>query len=313
MERELAKRLDLDPDELHPLSAGQMVLNQLAGASVITADGSGYEPLVTLTGEDLAAFGDVEGEPQQGRISYREFRERGVYQVPRAPGDAYGFIATKAFIDDPAANPLGTASGKLEIHCQALTDKMNAFGFTDLPPIAQYQSPEEGVEATYADWAKKVKGDYPLQLYTIHYHRRSHSVFDNIPQLREAFPQEFIMNPIDAEVRGIEHDDQVLIRSKHGQVVRPVSVSPLMMPGVCTLPEGAWVERDDEQGIDFAGATNSLNGTHLTGQGEEPWNTCVVQVEKWTGDPVLPDAQWDQRVIFDVPDDFIVGGGKKNE
>jgi len=201
----------------------------------------------------------------------------------------------------------------LHEHCQALADKIAAFGFIDLPPIAQYHPPAEGVEETYADWRSKQKGEYPLQLYTIHYHRRSHSVFDNIQQLREAFPQEFIMNPIDAEARDIVHGDQVLIASKHGQVVRPVSVSPLMMPGVCTLPEGAWVERDDESGIDFAGATNSLNGTHLTGQGEEPWNTCVVQVEKWTGDPIDPDAQWPQRVIFDVPEDFIVGGGTRNE
>lgn len=314
MERELAKRLGLDPDELHPLSQPQMVLNQLAGATVITKDGSGYEPLVTLTRDDIAAFGDVEGEPQEGLISYQQFREQGVYQVPRAPNDTYGFIANKAYIDDPEANPLETASGKFEIHCQALSDKIAAFGFiTDLPPVAQYHPPEEGVEETFADWENKEKGDYPLQLYTIHYLRRSHSVFDNILQLREAFPQEFIMNPIDAEARDIVHNDQVLITSKHGQVVRPVSVNPLMMPGVCTLGEGAWVERDDESGIDFAGATNSLNGTHLTGQGEEPWNTCVVQVEKWTGDPIDPDAQWPQRVIFDVPEDFIVGGGIRND
>lgn len=312
MEREIAKRLGLNPDELHPLSQEQMVLNQLAGATVITEDGSAYVPLVTLTEKDIANFGDVEGTPQQGLISYEQFREQGVYQVPRAPGDAYGFIANKAFVEDPAANPLETASGKFEIHCQALTDKMTAFGFTDIPPIAQYHPPVEGVEETYADWNSKEKGTYPLQLFTIHYHRRSHSVFDNILQLREAFPQEFIMNPIDAEARGIAHNDQVLITSKHGKVVRPVSLSPLMTPGVCTLPEGAWVQRVDETGIDLAGATNSLNGTHLTGQGEEPWNTCVVQVEKWTGDPIDPDAQWPQRVIFDVPADFIVGGGMNN-
>ncbi len=93
MEREIASRLGLDPDELYPLSQAQMVLNQLAGATVITEDGSGYEPLVTLTKADIATFEGAEAEPQQGRISYKDFRERGVYQVPRAPNDAYGFIA----------------------------------------------------------------------------------------------------------------------------------------------------------------------------------------------------------------------------
>jgi len=312
MEKEIAKRLGLDPDELNPLSQAQMVLNQLAGATVITKDGTGYEPLVTLTEADIATFKGATAEPQQGRISYADFRKQGVYQVPRSPDDAYGYIALQSFIEDPEANPLATATGKLEIHSQALSDKIAAYGFEELPPIAQYTPPTEGVEATYADWDTKTKGEYPLQLYTIHYFRRSHSVFDNISQLREAFPQEFIMNPIDAEARGIVQNDQVLITSQHGKVIRPVAVSPLITPGVVTLGEGAWVERDDATGIDHAGATNSLNGNHLTGQGQEPWNTCVVEVEKWTGEPIAPDAQWPQRVIFDVPADFTVGGGMQN-
>jgi len=297
MEMELAKRLGLDPNELYPVSEAQVVFNQLAGATVAKMDGSSMEPLVTITAEDIAAFGgDVVGEPQTGRISYQEFKERGLYTVPRAPGDAFEFIANKAFRDDPEANPVRTASGKFEIHCQALADKTNAYGFIELPPVAKYVPPAEGVEETYVDFEGGEKGEYPLQLYTIHYHRRSHSVFNNILQLREAFPQEMLMNPIDAEPRNIKHGDTVLITSRHGKVLRKVSVNPLIVPGVVTLGEGAWVERDDETGIDHAGATNSLNGTQLTGQGEEPWNTCVVQVEKWDGEPVLDDARWPQRI-----------------
>jgi anaerobic dimethyl sulfoxide reductase subunit A len=296
MERELAKRLGLDPDELYPISEIQQTFNQLAGATVIKDDGSGYEPLVTLTAADIAEFGDVVGEPQTGRISYKEFKERGVYQVPRSPGDAFEFIANKAFREDPEANPVGTVSGKYEIHCQSLADKIAAYGFIELPPIAKYIPPLEGVEDTYDDWDKKEKGDYPLQFYTIHYHRRSHSVFDNILQLREAFPQEALMNPIDAEERGIKHNDTILVTSRHGKVLRKVALNPLMAPGVCTISEGAWVQRDDETGIDHAGATNSLNGCNLTGQGEEPWNTCNVQVEKWDGEPLMDDARWPQRI-----------------
>ena len=47
-------------------------------------------------------------------------------------------------------------------------------------------------------------------------------------------------------------------------------MTEVMMPGVVTLGEGAWVELDEETGIDKAGATNTLCGTHLSGQGEEP-------------------------------------------
>jgi anaerobic dimethyl sulfoxide reductase subunit A len=296
MDRELAKRLGLDPDIVDPVPSKQQAFNQIAGASVMADDGSGYEPLVTITAADIDELG-VEGEPQTGRISYKELVSKGVYQVPRSPGDNFGFISNKEFREDPEANPLGTASGKLEIHCQPLSDKIAAYGFTkDLPPIPQYHPPVEGVEATFEDWNKKIKGDYPLQFFTPHYFRRSHSVFDNIIQLRKAFPQEFMMNPIDAAERGIEHGDTVLITTKHGKGLRPVYVTERILPGVIALGEGAWVERDDETGIDKAGATNSLNGVHLTGQGEEPWNTAVAQVEKWTGEPHVPDAGWPQRI-----------------
>jgi anaerobic dimethyl sulfoxide reductase subunit A len=70
-----------------------------------------------------------------------------------------------------------------------------------------------------------------------------------------------------------------------------------MMPGVTTLGEGAWVEKDEASGIDKAGATNSLCGTTPSGQGVQPWNTLIVQVEKYEGPIKLePDAKWPQRV-----------------
>ena len=47
------------------------------------ADGSGKEPLLTITADDIAEMG-VEGEPQTGRITYQEFKEKGIYQVERS-------------------------------------------------------------------------------------------------------------------------------------------------------------------------------------------------------------------------------------
>ena len=295
VERELCTRLDLDPDEIYPLSLEQQTFNQLAGATVMKSDGSGYEPLLTITADDISAMG-IEGKSQKGRISLQEFKEKGVYQVPRSPGDKFTFVAGKAFREDPIANPLPTASGKLEIHCQTLSAIINAFGFMELPPIAKYLPPAEGIEGTFEDFKTGVKGEYPLQLVTIHYLRRSHSVFNNVPQLRRAFPQEFMMNPIDAEARGLKHGDYVLIRSRHGKVVRPVALMDRVTPGVVFLGEGAWVEKDEALNIDFAGATNTLNGSYPTGQGEEPWNTCNVQVEKWTGKIPDLDYKWPQRI-----------------
>lgn len=297
MKRELAKRLGIDPDEIYPISQKQQLFNQIAGAEVIKPDGSGYERLVTITRQDIDEWG-VQGEPQTGRIGLNEFKEKGVYQVPRSEGDNLIYVAMKEFRDDPEANPLNTSSGKLEIHCQALSDVIKDYGFTTIAPIPKYDPPKEGYEDTFADWENKVKGEYPFQLFTIHYPRRSHSVFDNILQLREAFPQEFMMNPRDAAELGIGHGDMVKITSRHGSVIRLVHLTECLMPGVVTLGEGAWADIDEETGICKAGATNMLNGNHLSGQGEEPWNTCNVKVKKWTGKPVEPDYKWPQRIVF---------------
>jgi anaerobic dimethyl sulfoxide reductase subunit A len=292
---ELAKRLGVDATTIWPISEKQMLFNEVAGAEVITPDGSGFEPLVTITADDIAEWG-VEGEPQQGRIGLKEFQEQGIYQVKVAPGDQFSYIALKEFREDPEGHPQDTASGKLEIHSQAYADYIDKIGFTKISPIPTYDPAIEGYQDTFSDWEKKAKGDYPLQLYTIHYPRRSHSAYDNIPSLREAFPQEFIMNPLDAEARGIKHGDAVLITSRHGKVLRPVYVTERMMPGVTTLGEGAWVQIDEETGIDMAGATNTLSGQIPTGQGYQGWNSCNVQVEKWTGKALDPDKNWPQRV-----------------
>lgn len=293
---EVGKRLGFDPAVIAPLSPDQQVFNQLAGAWVVTPDGTGKEPLVTITTEDIASMG-VTGEPQTGRITLQEFREKGIYAVSNVQASSLAYIAHKAYREDPAANPLNTPSGRLEIYCQDIVDFVKNSGFNEIRPIPTYNPATEGYEDTFADWDNKVKGDYPLQLFTIHYRRRSHSIFDNVPWLREAFPQEFIMNPLDAEPRGIRQGDVVKISSRHGTVLRPVYLTERIMPGVVSLGEGAWAQIDEESGIDLAGATNTLNGAIPTGQGHQGWNTCNVQVGKYTGPLELkPDALWPQRI-----------------
>jgi anaerobic dimethyl sulfoxide reductase subunit A len=239
----------------------------------------------------------VDGKPQIGRITVQEYTEKGIYDVPRKPGDNYTYIAFEAFRKDPAANPVQSASGKFEIYSQPLADFVQSKGFTEIQPIPTYNKPIEGYEDTFSDWDKQIKGDYPLQLYTEHYRRRSHSILDNVPWLREAFPQEFQMHPIDAEARGLKQGDIVKITSRHGTVIRPLMITERLMPGVTNLGEGAWAEIDEASGIDKAGATNTLNGAIPTGQGHQGWNTCNVEVEKYSGPIELaPDFKWPQRI-----------------
>jgi len=293
---ELAKRLGVDDTLIAPLSLNQQVFNQLAGATVLKNDASETEPLLTITADDIAEMG-VEGAPQTGRITLQELKEKGVFSVPRAQGDKLGYIAHAAFREDPEANPLATPSGKFEIYCQDIVDFVKNSGFTQIQPIPTYNKAQEGYEDTFSDWANKVKSEYPLQLLTFHYRRRSHSIFDSSPWLRELFPQEFWMNPLDAQAFGLQNGDTAKVTSRHGTILRKLFVSERLMPGVVAIGEGAWAQVDEASGIDIAGATNTLNGGIATGQGHQGWNTCNVKVEKYEGPLKLePDFTWAPRV-----------------
>jgi anaerobic dimethyl sulfoxide reductase subunit A len=227
-----------------------------------------------------------------------EFKKNGTYQIPRFEGDNFTYIALKAFREDPVANPVDTATGLIELHSQTLADDITALGWTTIRPIPEYIPPERGYEATFSDWKNKVKGPYPLQMYNKHYFRRSHSELDNVLQLREAFANEFLMNPIDAEARGIQTGDIVKITSSEGSAIRPVVVTNRIMPGVTQLPHGAWTEFDDKLGLDKAGSDNFLEAGVPTVEGHSGYNTQIVQVEKWNGQGLAPDARWPQRIIF---------------
>lgn len=295
--QELGKKLGIDPLKICSVDEKQQFYNKIAGAKVVGADGKTMENLVTLTAADIQEIG-AKGEPQQGRITFQELKAKGVYQVERKPGDNLGFIAYEDFRKDPVANPLKTTSGKLEIHSQTLADFIKAYGFTEIRPIPTYNPAVEGIEATYKDFKGKVKGEYPLQVINPHYLRRSHSIFDNVPWLREAWPNPVFLSSKDAEERGIVTGNTVLIKSKHGKTLRTAEVTETLMPGVVGLPHGAWVEMDEKNQVDKAGSDNILTGPIATGQGIGAWNTTICQVEKWTGTPLKPDTEWPQRIVL---------------
>lgn len=272
IDRELARRLDIDPDSIVPFNIMQQTFNKLAGATVMKEDGKTYETLVTITEEDLAHYG-VEGKPQQGRISLRELQEKGYYSVPRREGDNYYFIAFKDFVENPQENPLSTESGKFEICCPKLAGMVKDHGFTTISAIAKYEPRKYGYEESKTS-------AYPLQFITPHYVRRAHSTMDSNPWLREAFAQELFMNADDARKRSIKDGDTVRIYNQYGSVLRVVKVTQRMIPGTIALGEGAWLNYDEKSGHDRAGSTNALCSANPSGVGVQSWNTQLAEVEK---------------------------------
>lgn len=287
----MAERLGLDADKIYGNSWPQKEYNTLAGAMVMKTDGTGFEPLVTISQSDIDAMGVV-GTPQQGRITVDEFRKAGIYRVPRKHGDALTHIKQQAFRADPVANPRPTASGKLEIYCPTLSTVTNMYGFSTISPIGKFQEaqPDQGHHARTKE--------YPLLLFTPHSLRRAHTQLDSVPMQREAFPQECFMSVVDAEERGINTGDVVLMSSPYGKVLRRAKVLPGMIPGSVALQDGAWMLIDEATGIDLGGCPNILQAFPASGLGYQCWTGTLLQVEKYTGPlELLPDVKWAPRTF----------------
>ncbi len=266
------------------------------GAMVIQENGKAYEKLLTITEEDIKSLG-AKGSSQKGRISFSELREKGVYQVPRSPNDKFRYIPLEDFRRVPEKYPLTTRSGKFEIHCRELEEFVTECGWSTISPTAEYITPVEGYEASYSDWETKTKGEYPLQFYSIHYLRRAGTTFDNVTWLREAWPSDFFLNPIDAEERGIKSGDTIRAWSRHGAVIRKANITSRIRPGVTCMGSGAWSEMDEKLGIDKAGSANILTGAITTGQGTSGWNSCLLELEKYDMD-IIPDHMKEVKILF---------------
>lgn len=281
---ELCKRLDLDPKAANTMTDEERTYASLAGATYLAdAATMDYRPLLTITQEDIDALG-VEGAPQEGIMTVAELKEKGCYKTQRQKGDKLTSVPWSAFFADPAANPLPTSTGKFEIYCPTLAAVVNSLGYSQIAPIGKWQigDPEQG-QGTQTE-------EYPLLLWTPHSLRRAHTVNDNVVSLREAFPQECFMSTVDAEARGIKNGDLVLMTSPYGQVLRPAKVMPTLVPGSVALQDGAWIQIDEETGIDLGGDPNILQAPKASGQASQSWTGTLVQVEKYTGNIKLePD------------------------
>ena len=279
----LCDKLGLDEETVPRMTVKQAEFNKILGATILAEDGS-RKPLVTVTQDDLDAWG-MEGEPVEGGlIGLDEFVKGGGYQLERHDGDHFMNIFHKSFIDDPVANPVGTASGKYEIYCQSLKDYYDFACFNDIDALPKYKPMPEGYEQAAQE------ADYRFQLLTIHVIRHSHSSFANVKQLDEIFANDLLMNTGDAEAAGLKKGDWVLVTNTEGsQVARRLNTVPHLMPGVVLLGQGNWRRLNQETGIDEGANANTLCRSQLLGDGYQNYNTNLVKIEKYTGPELEPD------------------------
>ena len=296
----IGEKFGLAPEMWGTVSAKQQLFNAVATSTVIKEDGESWENLVSITEDDIKEWG-VEGQPQEGRVPIAKYMEDGLYRVDRHIGDNFGFIHKKDFRDDPEGHPLTTTSGKIEFACQAWADILNSQGYSEeeYSAIPKYRVPTQGYQDTFVD--RKIGGEkteFPLQCINPHYQRRSHSIFDNVPWLREACPNPVFLAKKDAEERGIADGDTVKISSKYGETLRKAYVTGRLMPGVVGLPHGPWIRVDEKTGIDQSGSENYITGQVARGLGCSGYNTLNVEVAKF--DETIPDDKdVPQTILFE--------------
>ncbi|MDR0501396.1 MAG: molybdopterin-dependent oxidoreductase [Coriobacteriales bacterium] len=292
--RLLATRLGLDVDAIYPFTGKQAKYNTLASSlTFISKDGMG--PLFTISQEEIDSLG-ASGKPQDGMMPLSVIAQSGYAQIPRSEGDHLSVSGWDAFLADPDAKPLASKSGRFEFYCEEWAKIVNQQGRSTIKPYPTYIRPMDGYEDSFSDWENKTKGEYPFQITNPHYLRRSHTVFNNIGWLREAYPNPVFINSDDAKAKGIAQGDTVLVSSKYGAILRQASLTERLMPGVLALPHGSWVDIDEKTGIDKGGCDNSLVGPVCTGAGISGYNTTLVNVEKYTGPNLQPDYLWQPQM-----------------
>ena len=297
--RMLAEKLGLNVDDIWPISEKQQFLNRIAGSTCVNASGE-KESLVTITQEDIDAWG-CEGTPQEGLVALDRFLKDGCYTVKRSEGDAYSHIGYQAFVEDPEANPLPSASGKFEIYCQYKADMLNSMGYSPegtFKPYANYVVPPRGREAMFADGViGGAPSEYPFVVYNPHYLRRSHQIHDNSPWLREAWPNPVFVSTADAAAKGVADGDTVRLFNENGATLRIASVSDIVMPGCIGLPHGAWLRYDEDARLDYAGADNLLCGEVGVGMCTSGYNNYNCDFELYTGEGLGADCDEPQHVV----------------
>ncbi|MDY6992680.1 MAG: molybdopterin-dependent oxidoreductase [Pseudomonadota bacterium] len=202
-------------------------------------------------------------------MPWEEFKQRGIYKfiLPR-PHVAYQDNVEKGV-------PWRTPSGKIEIFSSQLATtpdfRRTQFGYY-IPPIPKWIEPFE--------WLGHPKAQkYPFHMITPHPRWRTHTIFNNIPWLRETYEQEITINAQDAAQRGIKTGDTVEVWNDRGKIVLPAYVTERCMPSTVIVHEGVWMDLD-ENGVDRAGNPDFLTLDEPAPSGAFAYNTLLVDFKK---------------------------------
>ncbi|MEM7288850.1 MAG: molybdopterin dinucleotide binding domain-containing protein, partial [Pseudomonadota bacterium] len=199
-----------------------------------------------------------------------------IIEIPD-PSPEQVFLAE--FRGDPAANPLSTPSGKIEL----FSDMIASFGLEDCPGHATWFPPR--------DVERGMKKEYPLYLLSGQPGTRLHSQLDNgaFSMSRKVRGREpVLINTLDAKQRDIETGDVVELVNSRGRCLAGAVVSEDILVGCIFLWTGAWYDPDykDPNVRDRHGNPNVLTHdlrTSSLSQGPAS-HSALVEVRKFFGE-----------------------------
>ncbi|WP_422050730.1 molybdopterin-dependent oxidoreductase [Shimia sp.] len=205
-------------------------------------------------------------------MDFEEFWETGVARVPQ-PLEEFDWVRHGAFRTDPAANPLATPSGKIELFSQTIAD-MN---LEDCPPMPTWLEPAEYLGNAEPD---------QLHVVSPHPYNRIHSQFaqsDLRHELNIEDREFLLINTDDALDRDIQDGDLVELYNDRGAVIVGARVTDNIMLGVVSLYEGAWFSFDSK-GRCNSGAINMLTSSRRSSGLSQATtaNSCLARLRKAT-------------------------------
>ena len=230
-----------------------------------------------------------EGRQKSAKIgvelpSFEDFWEAGIAKVP---GENTDPVMLAKFRADPAANPLKTPSGKIEI----FSEKIASFGYDDCPGHAVWMEPIEWLGSRTAE-------RYPLHMLSDQPADKLHSQLDHSPHAKATKVkgrQPVTMHPEDAAARGIADGDLLRVFNDRGACLASARLSDRIRRGVVRLSTGAWFDPQDSGSntpLEKHGNPNALTldiGSSKLSQGCIA-QTCLVEIERFDGPAPLVTA-----------------------
>ena len=204
---------------------------------------------------------------------FDRFRTEGRVDLPEVEETR---IAFEAFVADPAANPLGTESGKLTLANSGIA-KM---GYADCPGHPAWLPPAEGMALPEGAF-HLISGQPATRLHGQN-DPGSESLGSKVKG-REVCT----LHPDAAARLDVRNGDILRLFNERGACLCAVRVSSDIRPDCLSLPTGAWFDPQAVGGerLDVHGNPNVLTldkGCSMLSQGNIA-HTCVVHAEKWDG------------------------------